>query len=54
MMASEGIEKLAELVNEFGDFKLQTPDLLEAKWLNDVTDIRYDPDREAIIIAAED
>jgi len=54
MKATEIRDKLDELVNEFGDAEGKMPDPLEGKWLNGITDVRWDPDHEVIVIASED
>jgi hypothetical protein len=53
MMASEAADKLTELVNEFGDYKLMLPDPWEDKWMNPVTDLRFDAERDAIVAVSE-
>jgi hypothetical protein len=54
MMASEGAERILELVNEFGDFPLTMADQLEPQWRRPVTSIDYEQDGNRILIAASD
>lgn len=54
MRATEARDRIDAVINEFGDAEIKIPDPLEDNWLLDVTDIRYDPERERIVIASED
>ncbi len=54
MMATEAIRRLRELVEEFGDHRLTTPDQMETKWVRDFTDAEFDHDRDIITMIPDD
>jgi hypothetical protein len=54
MLATEVITRLSELVNEFGDQRIGTPDQMEPKWIRDFADIEFDPEREVIMAIPDD
>jgi hypothetical protein len=47
--ATEAIEELERLVNEFGDADLQIPDPIQASWCNPVDRIEFIAERQAIL-----
>jgi hypothetical protein len=53
LMASEVRDKLDEIINEFGDCPAFTPDMLEPKWHNPLTDIQHDRDGERIYFISD-
>lgn len=52
MDAFEVRDKIDEIINEFGNFPVKIPDQLEAKWLQDVTDVRFERAGDGVIIIA--
>jgi hypothetical protein len=54
MMATEAIRRLQELVVEFGDHRLATPDQMEPKWVRDFSDAEFNPDLDIIALIPED
>lgn len=52
--AMEVRDKLDELINEFGNYPVKLLDPLEGRWTNDIGEIRFDSEREQIVIAPED
>lgn len=53
MKVTEIIDKLTELVEEFGDADGVIPDPLEDKWVNKVNVVEFDSERQAIIFATD-
>lgn len=53
MKATEAIEELERLVNEFGDAELQIPDPIEAAWKNPVDRIEFDSERQSILFVSD-
>lgn len=54
MRATEARDRLDAVINEFGDSEAKIPDQLEPGTLLDVIDIRFDPERERIVIDHRD
>jgi hypothetical protein len=54
MMATELIRRLQELVGEFGDQRVTTPDQMETKWVRDMSDAEFDQHRELISLIPDD
>jgi hypothetical protein len=53
MKATEAIEELERVVNEFGDAELVIPDPIESSWQNPVDRIEFDSDRQAILFVSD-
>lgn len=51
--ATEAIEDLERLVNEFGDADLVIPDPIEAAYLNPVDRIEFNSERQAIMFVSD-
>ena len=51
--ATQAIEDLERIVNEFGDAELETPDALEAQWRNPVDRIEFDSERGTILLVSD-
>lgn len=51
--ATEAIEELERIVNEFGDAVLETPDPVEATWRNPVDRIEFDSERQSILLVSD-
>lgn len=52
MKATEGIEELERIVNEFGDLELQLPDPVE-RWWYTVDRIEVAPESQAIRLVTD-
>ena len=53
MKATEGIERLEQIVAEFGDADMETPDPLEARWRNPVDRIEFDSESQSILFVSD-
>ena len=53
MKATEAIEDLERLVNEFGDAVLMMPDPIEATYRNPVDRIEFDSEQQAILVVSD-
>jgi hypothetical protein len=53
MKATEAIEELERLVNEFGDAELQMPDPIQASWRNPVDRVEFDSERQEILFVSD-
>lgn len=53
MKATEAIEELERIVNEFGDVELKTPDPVEATWRNPVDRIEFDSESQSILFVSD-
>ena len=53
MKATEGIERLEQIVAEFGDADMVTPDQLEARWRNPVDRIEFDGETQSILFVSD-
>jgi hypothetical protein len=46
-------EKLAEIRTEYGNNDGVIPDVFEPTWINSITDIQFDPDREVTVFTTD-
>lgn len=53
LKATEAIEELERIVNEFGDASLVMPDPVEATYLNPVDRIEFNSERQAIMFVSD-
>jgi hypothetical protein len=53
MKATEGIEAMERIVNEFGDADLEMPDQIEGQWRNPVDRIEFDAERQSILLVSD-
>jgi hypothetical protein len=52
MKATEALEEIERIVNEFGDYELQLPDPVE-RWWYPVTRIEVVPEAQAIRVVSD-
>ena len=53
MKATEGIERLEQIVAEFGDADMEMPDPLEGRWRNPVDRVEFDSERQSILFVSD-
>ena len=53
MKATEGVERLEQIIAEFGDADIVTPDALEARWRNPVDRIEFDGESQSILFVSD-
>lgn len=53
MKIQEIEEKLSEIRTEFGDNDAVIPDSLEPTWINAITGIEYDRDRDVTVLSTD-
>lgn len=53
MKLNEIEDKIAEIRTEFGNVSGVIPDQLEPGWINQITSIEYDHDREVVVFTTD-
>jgi len=54
MKATELLGNLEEIINEHGDCNVFLQDPLQPEWRNPAASVSFEPDRESVLVTAED